>query len=80
LQNIQNGFGSALTFFIGLLDKFGFNLMVKSMLNHLQNKTYKSLKIWYCLLRPLCEKYDRCVFYRTVLRPLCEERVGETTV
>jgi len=63
LQNIQNGFGSAPTFFVGLLDKFGINLKVKSMLNHYQNKTYKSLKIWYLFLRPLRENDDRCVYF-----------------
>jgi hypothetical protein len=71
LQNIQNGFGSALTFFIGFLDKFGINLMVKSMLSFMQNKTYKSLKIWYCFLRPLCEKYDRFVFFYALFDDRC---------
>jgi hypothetical protein len=44
LQNIQNGFGSALTFFKSLLDSFAVNFMVLSLLDNLKNK--KLLKVW----------------------------------
>jgi hypothetical protein len=44
LQNIQNGFGSALTFFNRLLDSFAVNFIVLSLLDNLKNK--KLLKVW----------------------------------